>query len=121
MTPLTASDALDFEGLGRTLELLDGEQVQLGLAYTRSAGQQLLGGISGTLHLWTEQQAADAVTEVAERLRADGLAHLLEVDGFKLAVFSGALAEASYLDRVLRIRCGPMMITIDATGGQSDA
>jgi hypothetical protein len=120
----TVDSSLDFDALGRTLKVMDGEAVRLGLAFRKrwpSDGETdgtLLGGAKGTLCVPSESDIAARRAELptdAESpgdLEAGERTHLIEVGETALAVSSADLVGAAYRDGVLRVQVGPLLISL---------
>jgi hypothetical protein len=114
-------ESIGFEAVGRTLELMDGDQVKVALATlavwpSNGDGQAMLvGGATGVLRVLSDddlvglprKEIAGSAIEPGER------AHLIEVaDVLMLAVSDVDFVGGSYRDGVLGLQVGPVLIQI---------
>lgn len=112
-----SQESLDFDDLGRTLELLDGERGRLGVAFKHRGEAALLGGIEGTLHLATQGELDAALAETDYEpprgaVKRGERAYLLEVGDFAFAISSAEYVGAGYQDRQLTVHVGSLLLSL---------
>jgi hypothetical protein len=123
-----SESSIDFDALGRTLQLLDGDRVTLGLGFCRQwpadddAGTALLGGTTGTLRVPVTE--ADLPTGPRASVPVDAIepgeqAYLLEVGATLLGISSAEFVGASYCDGVLAIQVGPLLMSLTRCSEES--
>jgi len=138
-TPTIAmTESIDFDSLGHTLELLDGQTCTLALAFQRRPRSSArrhrrpapaatpLGGVrEGLLHVCTQQEVDRDLAELPDAPRAKAgrgeRAHLFEVGDLTLAIGSAEFVGASYHDRVLTLQVGPVLMNLDFSEEAADA
>lgn len=121
---------LDFESLGRTLRLLDGDEVRVGLGFVENWSSRnadggdvvLLGGFSGLLRVPVSLSDVEGYVPGAEppvgAVEPDERAYVLVIgEGDAagrgtFAVSSAHFVGAAYEDGVLKIQTGALLMSI---------
>jgi hypothetical protein len=107
---------LDFDGVGRTLELMDGEQARLAIGFADGSSRVLLGGSTGRIHVTTkgelEAQLAAMRPLGVKVASASCRAYMFEVGEVVIAVGDAEFTEASYKAGALQMQLGPVSLAI---------
>lgn len=113
------TESLDFDELGRTLELLDGETCTLAVAFMRASGAAPFGGVRDA-RLQVKGVGEEVVEEDPVTVKSGERVHLVDVGGFAFAVGSAEFVGAGYENRVLGMQTGSVLVKLDFNGGDTN-
>jgi hypothetical protein len=121
---VTHAESMDFEQLGKTLELMDGERVLVGLAYRRTwppadGDANVVGFLGGqesaVLHLVTEDEVDGQRVEppAGSSVQPGEQEHVLKLGELVLSIATADFVGASYTQGVLGMQVGPIVVTLN--------
>jgi hypothetical protein len=113
------ASTFDYAAVGQVLDLIEGDRVRLSWALLDPERPAVLGGAAGKLRVGAPSDYPDIPGShllPAVGVEAGDLGYLLEVGDACLLVSARSLTGAIYVDGVLHVNAGPLMLRLEREG-----